>query len=124
MGLYFLLQRFYHLLSVFEASTSQGIEQTIISELLLLRIFSLIKTVSIDEQRTILNTIDFFTLILQIRPQADRCIRNHIKEIALMIATSYYWGVMTSIAVVEMSRLQIHQSQPEGNEHTVLIIIS
>ena len=54
-GLYFLLQRFYHLLGVFEASTTQGIEQTIITELLPLRILCLIKTIGIDEQRTILH---------------------------------------------------------------------
>ena len=67
-GLYFLLQRFYHLLDAFKASTSQGIKQTIIAELLLLRILCFIKTVGIDEQWTILDTIDFFALILQLWP--------------------------------------------------------
>ena len=111
IGLYFLLQRFYHLTGVFKVGTSQDFEQTIIAELLLLRILCLIKTVGIDKQQTILNAIDFFALILQFRPQADGRIGYHLKEIAMMIATNYYWGIMTSIAVVKMSRLQIHQSK-------------
>ena len=111
VGLYFLLHRFYHLLGVFEVGTSQDFEQTIIAELLLLRILCLIKTVGIDKQQAILNAIDFFALILQFRPQADGRIGYHLKKIAMMIATNYYWGIMTSIAVVKMSRLQIHQSK-------------
>ena len=123
-GLYHLLHRFYHLLGAFEVGTSQGSEQAIVAEPLLLEILSLIQSVGIDEQRPILDRIDFLALIQLLRPQADRRVGNHVKEVAMTVANAYNRRIMTGIAVVEMARLQIDQSQPEGDKHAVLIVIA
>lgn len=123
-GLYLLLHRFYHLLGAFEVGTSQGSEQAIVAEPLLLGILSLVQSVGIDEQRPILDRIDFLALIQLLRPQADRRVGNHVKEVAMTVANAYNRRIMTGIAVVEMARLQIDQSQPEGDKHAVLIVIA
>ena len=123
-GLYLLLHRFYHLLGAFEVGTSQGSEQAIVAEPLLLGILSLVQSVSIDEQRPILDRIDLLALIQLLRPQADRRVGNHVKEVAMTVANAYNRRIMTGIAVVEMARLQIDQSQPEGDKHAVLIVIA
>ena len=123
-GLYLLLHRFYNLLGALEVGTSQGSERAMVDEQLLLGILSLVQSVGIDEQRPILDRIDLLALIQLLRPQADRRVGNHVKEVAMTVANAYNRRIMTGIAVVEMACLQIDHSQPEGDKHAVLIVIA
>ena len=117
-------QHLYHLSGVFEVRLTQDVQEAVVTEELLLPVFRLVKAVGIDEERLSLDVLDFLALVRQARPEADRCIRHHLQEIAVVVAASDNGRIMAGIAEVEVSRLQVDKSQEERDEHAALVILS
>ena len=124
MLFYIGLDGLNHILSRVELGITQEIEQTIVAELLLLEILSLIQSVGIDKQRTALDARNLLAFVFQAWEEAYRCIGNHLEEITIVIATSDYWRVVSGITEVQMASLQIQKSQEERYKHTALIVFT
>ena len=98
MLLYLSGQCLYHLTGCVEMRIAQDIYQMIIAKLTVLAVLGLVQSIGIDEQRTTLDTVYLLALELQSWHYADGEVRQHLQELAVMLATTDYRWVMAGIA--------------------------
>ena len=104
MFLYFLAQHLNGLLTTLKGHRLQNVEQALVGELFLLAVLCLVKTVGIDEQRTVGDVGNLFAFVVEFRPQADRTVGYHLDELCLAVVQQH-GRIMTGITEVEVSRL-------------------
>ena len=64
----------------FKVHITQDVQQPIVTKLFLLAILGLVQTVGIDKKRLALDGVYLLTLELQSRPEANRCIGEHLDK--------------------------------------------
>ena len=77
---------------------AQDIYQMVIAKLVVLTVLGFVQSIGIDEQRTTLDTVYLLALELQSWHYADGEVRQHLQELAVMLATTDYRWVMAGIA--------------------------
>ena len=109
--------RLNHLSGIAGGSLVENIEHPVVAELLVIGILSLVQSVCVDEEHAALDAVDLLALVLEFREYADGHVGNHLHEFTGVLI-SYDRPVMTRVTEVEVSRLEIHQSEEEGDKHT------
>ena len=124
MLLHLSSQRLDDLLCRVEVRVAQYVEQTLIAELLVLAILSLVQSVGVDEQRTTVDVGNLLALEFQPGQYADWEVRLHLEEVTMVSSATNNRRVMTGIAEIHVTCLQVDESQEESHKHTVLVIIA
>ena len=91
MLLYLSGQCLYHQTGCVEMRIAQDIYQMVIAELSKLAVLGFVQSIGIDEQRTTLDATYLFAFELQTRHYADGEVRQHLQELAVVLATTDYW---------------------------------
>ena len=89
--------------------------------MLLAAVLRLVQSVGIDEQRTPLDVVRRLAHEVQLRPQAKGRVGLHLHEAG---GHAEDGGIMTRVAVVHASALQVDEPEEHGDEHTLLVVLS
>ena len=94
----------------------QNVQQTLVRKLFLLTILSLVKSVGINEQWMVGDVVYLFTLELEVRPESDGAVWNHVDEVGTTLAYQHR-GIVAGIAEVKVAGVQVDESEEHGDEH-------
>ena len=102
-----------------ELHTADDIHEAVVAKLLLLGVLGLVQSVAVDKEGAVLDILHGLADKLQARPEADGGVGLHLHELA-----AQYRRVVTGIAVVHATGLQVDESEEHGDEHAVLVALA
>ena len=85
----------------------QNLQQPVVTELLPPLVLGFVQAVGIDKEWSPFDAVQFLALVIQSRPGSYRRIGQHVEEIAVVFTAAEDRSIMSCIAEVEMTRLQV-----------------
>ncbi len=87
-----------------------------------MQVLGLVQTVGIDEQRAVGYTGYLLADERQSWPKTDGGIRFHLQELSTFVTAAYYRRIVTAVAEVEPTGLEVDQTDEHGDKHTAFIV--